>query len=146
MKRSLTTEAAGAAPDAIVNEHLSARVCADAVGAAHGALERFFARIEEAAPGRVDGEWRAELATAVGEMLGNIAIHAYPPETADRGFDLDLRLYPDRVEARFADAGTPYAPAPPAPPSTEPDIAVLAESGRGLELIRLTVDELKYSR
>ena len=60
-------------------------------------------------------------------------------------FQLRLRLYADRIEARLIDRGVAYQPA--AAPSLQlDDIFELREGGFGLMIVRAGVDWLNYRR
>lgn len=83
---------------------------------------------------------RTRFEIAVTEVTGNIVEHAAGGERLE--FTLHVVVHPDRLEARFTDAGRPVDADPAV---TElPD--ELAESGRGLVLARRAVDELDYRR
>jgi anti-sigma regulatory factor (Ser/Thr protein kinase) len=60
-------------------------------------------------------------------------------------FQLRLRLYNDRVEARFADQGVAYQPAAAQPIQLD-DVLTLPEGGFGLVIVRAAVDWLRYRR
>ena len=102
----------------------------------HELLDRLWA----AEPG-VSVEDRDMFATAVAEVAGNIVQHSAGTERVR--LNLQLRVYPDRVEASLTDGGSPAdidlesASFPDEP---------FAESGRGLALARAAVDELHYER
>lgn len=90
--------------------------------------------------GDVALEDRVRFETAVTEIAGNIVVHASDGRPLD--FTLHVRADPDRIEARFRDAGR----------RADVDLtaarlpADLAESGRGLALALAAVDELEYRR
>ena len=82
---------------------------------------------------------RMAFVTAVAEVAANIVEHA------SRGEPVRLRLVlhvlEDRLEAHFEDRGRPYEP-PPTPEHEDE----LAETGRGLAMVRALVDEVEYER
>ncbi len=71
----------------------------------HTGLDEFWLAIDEAHLDLPSSSWRMEFTTAVAEIASNIIRHAYPPVNSERPLYLRLRLYPDRVEARFIDRG-----------------------------------------
>lgn len=123
-------------PVVVRRAQFQARV--DRLEGVHGALEHFWSNAEDhGATPRHDTRMQFDL--AVIEIAANICEHA-----AHEGgvtLELELTLYPDRVEARFDDDAGPAA----LPPTSEmPPQA--AESGRGLAIVRRIVDELRYER
>jgi serine/threonine-protein kinase RsbW len=102
----------------------------------HGALEHFWSAGEDRGT-RPPADTRMQFDLAVIEVAANICEHA----TRDGGvtLELELSLYPDRVEARFEDDAEPAALPTRAelPPHG-------AESGRGLAIIQRAVDEMRY--
>jgi serine/threonine-protein kinase RsbW len=90
--------------------------------------------------GDVGLEDRLRFETAVTEIAGNIVLHA--PDGRPLDFTLHVSASPDRVEARFQDAGR----------RADVDLSAarlpddLAESGRGLALALAAVDDLQYRR
>ena len=75
--------------------------------------------------------------------------HAYPDDAVPARLQLRLRVYADRIEARFTDRGVPFsAPAEPVgtPAGDELDIPGIPEGGYGLALARAAVDRLDYHR
>ncbi len=85
-------------------------------------------------------EDRTLFGIAVVEIAGNIVEHAAAGTELE--FRLDVRVYDDRLEARFQDGG--IALEPDAVPTELPDD--LVESGRGLAMARAAVDEIEYVR
>jgi serine/threonine-protein kinase RsbW len=81
----------------------------------------------------------AMLETAVIELAGNMVEHGTPPGGIDYTFVLDVTA--DGLYGFLRDNGDPV-PLPPGPDTSEP----LAESGRGLELARAVLSELRYER
>jgi len=90
--------------------------------------------------GDVTLEDRICFETAVTEIAGNIVLHA--PDGSPLDFTVEVSVHPDRIEARFRDAGR----------RAHVDLTTarlpedLAESGRGLALALAGVDELEYRR
>jgi serine/threonine-protein kinase RsbW len=90
--------------------------------------------------GDVSLEDRLHFETAVTEIAGNIVLHAHDGRPLE--FTLDVRAHPDRIEARFRDAGR----------RADVDLSAarlpddLAESGRGLALALAAADVLEYRR
>jgi serine/threonine-protein kinase RsbW len=110
----------------------SAPQCLESI---HGLLARLWADASE-----VSAEDRIRFETAVAEVAANIVEHATAGAVVD--LSLEVRAYPDRVEALFCDTG--------APADIDLDSASLpddmAESGRGLAIARAAVDEVVYER
>jgi anti-sigma regulatory factor (Ser/Thr protein kinase) len=128
----------------LAEQTITLAATASGLDALHAAIDHFWARADQAAPRPLDASWRGELATAIAEIGANIIQHAYP--NAMTGcFQLRLRLYADRVEARFADQGVPYQP-PAAQPIQLDDVLTLPEGGFGLVIVRAAVDWLRYRR
>jgi serine/threonine-protein kinase RsbW len=123
---------------AIVRERLTVEAQPAALDALHDALARFWSAADREAAHPPDPDWRMRFETGLAEVLGNVIKHAYPTPSNGR-LRLDLRLYPDRAEARLLDRGVPFA---------EPRRAdeALPEGGLGLGLARATVDALTYER
>jgi serine/threonine-protein kinase RsbW len=151
----------GAAQPALAEERIAFAATAERLADLHAALERFWAAVDRSVPRPPDATWRQTFATAVAEIATNVIRHAYPGGGAAEHPDairLDLRAYPDRAEATFADRGVAYAaPETPTAPVGMPDTPVagavdpddllaLAEGGYGLALARAAVDELDYER
>ena len=103
----------------------------------HAALERLWERTHPPA----DEVFKMMFDTAVAEVAANILEHARPQGGSLR-VDLELSVWPDRVEARFSDDGRPLAQrivarglgATEFPP----------ERGRGLQMALVALDELGY--
>ena len=112
-------------------------------------LERFWHVVDRVCVHPPDGAWRSQFDIAVWEIGTNIVCHAYPsPREASGMLGLRLRLFVDRVEARFADQGIAY----PIPEQAEPmpsldnDPFNWPESGFGLPVARAALDQLRYRR
>jgi serine/threonine-protein kinase RsbW len=88
----------------------------------------------------VSVEDRMALELAIIELASNVIEHATAgvPLTCS----LTLAVAPDALEARITDDGRPAAV--DVAGATLPD--ELAESGRGLALVQMVVDELRYDR
>ena len=117
---------------ASAEEVVEADASAEALGAIHEGLRRFWGSVPVA-----DDQWRMMFELAVSEIAANILEHARPP-----AIQLRLRVERDNVLAEFTDAGIRWNGSP------EPaDFLVsLAERGRGLALARMAVDHLLYER
>jgi anti-sigma regulatory factor (Ser/Thr protein kinase) len=102
----------------------------------HTAFDEFFA---EASGSGMSDEDRLALLTAAGEVAANIVEHActHLPEAE---MLLELSVRHGGFEVAFTDPGTEYdtVEGPPA--------ADGAEGGRGLSLVRASVDAVEYSR
>jgi serine/threonine-protein kinase RsbW len=87
-----------------------------------------------------------ELELCVVEAVTNAILHAYRGEP---GHEVALRvtLRDDRLEVRITDQGTPMPPGRLEQPEPEEpdDPLLLAESGRGLTLMRRMMDALSYT-
>jgi serine/threonine-protein kinase RsbW len=107
----------------------------------HGLLEQLWQDLPS-----VHADDRAALETALAELVANAVEHASPASPVP--LDITVDAYPDRLEARLRDSGVVLPRAAldvleaPEPPEVDP----LAESGRGLLLVRLTMDDVRYSR
>lgn len=73
---------------------------------------------------------------AVSEVCANAVNHAGPSTT----YDVVLELDEDRCEVEVVDRG------PGMPVGREPELDVLRESGRGLDLLTALVDDLQFTR
>jgi serine/threonine-protein kinase RsbW len=90
--------------------------------------------------------------TAVIEIAGNVVRHARPQGQVL--YEFCLRVQPDRLAATLSDAGEAAFAGASMPVETEPTgddeddaaLAELPESGRGLDLARAALDELRYTR
>lgn len=110
----------------------------DRLEGVHGALEHFWSAAEDRGiPPR--HEERMQFDLAVIEVAANICEHA--AREGGVTLELELSLYPERVEARFEDD---------APPASLPAKVEMppqgAESGRGLAIVDRIVDEMRYER
>jgi serine/threonine-protein kinase RsbW len=119
-----------------VGHGLTATARPQALDAVYELLETVWREHPDVAP-----EDRTLFGIAVVEIAGNIVEHA--AAGADLDFRLDVRVYDDRLEARFRDEGVAFdsADAPAALPQDD-----LVESGRGLAMARAAVDEVGYLR
>lgn len=81
--------------------------------------------------------------TAVIEIANNVVEHGVPPGTVSYSFTLDVQ--PDRLFGRLFDGGPPLPDGITVLPVL-PDVESESESGRGLALARMALDELEYRR
>jgi serine/threonine-protein kinase RsbW len=88
----------------------------------------------------VPAEDRMALELALVELTSNIIEHGAGAHGVTCSVRLDVG--PDAVEVHLSDDGVPVAVDPRA--ASLPD--ALAESGRGLALVGMVVDDLRYSR
>jgi serine/threonine-protein kinase RsbW len=94
-----------------------------------------------------EGRWCDEFSLAVAEVAANIIQHAHDPEAPFVSFDLSLTRFPDRLRARFVDAGVVVSAPDDAPmPSVDIPYADLEERGRGLAIVQMTTDRFEYLR
>lgn len=107
----------------------------DDVSAVHEFLERVW--VAEPAVGMED---RMALELAVIELASNVIEHAGGGNRV--ACSLDLQVAADGLRAHLVDDGERATVDPAA--AELPD--ALAESGRGLALVRMLVDELRYER
>ena len=115
---------------------LQARI--DRLEGIHGALEHFWSAGEDHGA-RPSNDSRMQFDLAVIEVAANICEHA--GKHGGVTLELELALYPDRVEATFEDDAE--AASLPATAEMPPPVA---ESGRGLAIVRSVVDEVRYER
>jgi len=103
------------------------------------AVHTFLAAVWDAEPS-VSAEDRMALELALVELTSNVIEHG----GGDRGVTCSLHLdvEDDAVEGRITDDGVPVGVDPAA--ASLPD--ALAESGRGLALVQMVVDDLRYER
>jgi serine/threonine-protein kinase RsbW len=85
-------------------------------------------------------DWRLRFELAVAEVAANIIEHARPAEIS-----LRLHVAPEWVSAEFGDDGLRCEYPPPAAGAAACE-GELAERGRGLCLVRIAVDEIRYER
>lgn len=114
---------------------------AEAVPACLDAVHELLAALWEEAPA-VDGSVRARFATAVAELVANVVEHG--GEAAGRSPQLALTVcaMPDALLAVLVDDGLAVPDAgPPAAPVED-----MAEDGRGLLLVHLAADTVRYER
>lgn len=110
----------------------------DAEPASLERIHQLIARLWTAEPG-VSRNDRILFSTALGEVAGNVVQHSAAKQSVR--FKLELRVYPDRVEAQLTDSG----------PAVDFDLAgaslpdLFAESGRGLALA-MAAAEVTYAR
>lgn len=129
----------------------SASFIADAQGVdrVHRVMQQFLDQVGEHLKADLDDSWRREFTTAIGELISNIARHAYrDTDVPDAWITLELSATPVHVEAVLRDGGEPFAGdlTTPAPSGDEDPLSLLEESGRGIEIIRRTVDAIDYER
>ncbi len=104
MRRFLATSSGHLAEETVV-----VTAVASELDALHAVIDRFWARVDQAAPHPPDLGCRLTLTTAIAEICTNIILHAYPNAQEAVGYlQLRLRLYADRIEARLIDQGVPY--------------------------------------
>ncbi len=143
-RRSLATRDA-----VLAEERVVVPATPDHFAALHNALDRCWEATRRALAQPPEHARWLEFTTAVMEIANNIVRHAYPDNAVPAQLQLRLRVYADRIEARFTDRGIPFnAPAEPvsAPASDELDILGIPEGGYGLALARAAVDRLDYHR
>lgn len=105
--------------------------------------------VRAACTGRVSAAILDEIEIAVVEAINNIITHGYDGRPGHR-VRLQLCLQPGAVVIDILDQARPMAPGLFAALPEDPfafdatDRAALAESGRGLALIRLTMDGVAY--
>ena len=139
-RRSLATRDA-----VLAEERVVVPATPDHFAALHDALDRCWEAARRALAQPPERARWLEFTTAVMEIATNIVRHAYPDDAAPARLELRLRVYADRIEARFTDRGVPFS-APAEPASDELDIPDLTEGGYGLALARAAVDRLDYHR
>lgn len=102
---------------------------------------------EKMAPLHVSDEWRFALDLAVCEAATNIIRHALHEDERCL-FSVEFTASRQEVTVRFTDAGDefPLQRLAEARNQSLSDVSPLSESGRGLKLILLCVDELRIER
>jgi anti-sigma regulatory factor (Ser/Thr protein kinase) len=124
-----------------VRAHLSARP--EGLADLHSTFDTFFERAQ-AAGMPVLGADRVAILTAAGELAANIVEHACAELTNPR-MTLLLERRPGCIELASEDPGVPYVG--PEDSEDEPvESGIIALGGRGLMVIRASVDELQYRR
>lgn len=103
------------------------------------AVHTFLASVWATEPS-VSAEERMALELALVELTSNVIEHGARPSGVACSLRLDIGH--DQVEAHLTDDGAPVPVDPSA--SRLPD--ALAESGRGLALVQMVVDDLRYER
>jgi anti-sigma regulatory factor (Ser/Thr protein kinase) len=121
---------------------------ADGIDRLHALLDRFGVRLAEARGTAPDREPIDRLTLALGEVVGNIARHAYrETATEQRWIAVRLAATAGSLRAELEDRGVPFAGSLDGLDETDPaDPLALREGGRGLALIRQTVDAVTYER
>jgi anti-sigma regulatory factor (Ser/Thr protein kinase) len=119
----------------------------ESLAALHALLADFWRQVDRTIAQPPTDEQRAQFATAIGEIAGNIIRYAYADRPAGT-LSLRLQAWADRLEAGFTDQGQPYIPAPVLPPRAldDLDLDALPEGGFGLALARAALDQLDYRR
>jgi serine/threonine-protein kinase RsbW len=127
----------------VLQERLVTAARPENLTAVHAALDRFWRRV--AARGiALDDELRFELATAVGEVAGNVVRHAYPAGPGE--LRMALRLRAGAVEAVLTDRGVPFPGLGPGSDLRAVDPLELSDGGFGLDLVQAAVDRVDYAR
>jgi serine/threonine-protein kinase RsbW len=116
-------------------EWVSTEAADEPLDTVHEALERLWVRVEPP-----DDSFRTLFSMAVAEVAANILEHARPPGGNLR-MELELSVWPDRLEANFRDDGRPLARRIVARGLGAND---LPERGRGLGIALVALDELGY--
>jgi anti-sigma regulatory factor (Ser/Thr protein kinase) len=118
----------------------------------HAALDGLWMAMDDVLAHPPGETWRLHVATAVAEVAGNVIRYAL---ASGLSATMDVRLLPDRLEVAFHDRGAP-CPGPALLPPTDADplddlddldaLEALAESGRGIAIARVALDDLAYMR
>ncbi|WP_144713550.1 ATP-binding protein [Curtobacterium pusillum] len=103
------------------------------------AVHAFLASVWDTEPS-VSAEDRMALELALVELASNVIEHGGVRGAVSCSLHLDVGS--DEVEAHLTDDGVPV----PVDPSTARLPDALAESGRGLALVQMVVDDLRYER
>lgn len=130
----------------LIEENVVAPARTEALDSLHATLERFWNAVPGVLPNPPGHIWWLQFTTAVGEIGANIVRHAYPPGREPGTMALRLRLYRDRIEARFTDCGEACIVPVAAPSPIADDPLLLREGGFGLGIARAALDEFKYRR
>ena len=132
-----------------VDETIRLTATTAALESLHDLIARFWAAIDAAPLPTIAEVQRLSFVTAIIEIGGNIIRYSYPP-AAPGPIELRLLAWPDRLEARYTDAGVPYTPPAPSPPAEHPldlsDGEELPEGGYGMQIARAALDALDYRR
>jgi anti-sigma regulatory factor (Ser/Thr protein kinase) len=108
----------------------------------HTAFDHFFAEVE---PDALSFEDRIALITAAGEVAANIVEHACS-HLPDAEMLVELYARSGGFEIAFTDHGTEFDTTVDHTAETEEAPPDEAEGGRGLAVVRASVDEVAYSR
>ena len=130
-------------PEPIAHNETTVPAMAASLEALHGALAELWAALES------DGhplapDWRMPFEIAVAEVGANIVEHAHAGDTRPGSMALELLAFADRVEALFTDDGQALRGELERRELPPPE--ALAESGYGLALAEMVLDELSYAR
>lgn len=118
----------------------------------HAALDRLWAAMDDVLATPPGELWRLHVTTAVAEVAGNVISYALDPGLTAT---MVIRLLPDRLEIGFRDRGAscrgpalrPPAGADPIGDVNDLDaLEALSESGRGIAIARVALDDLAYCR
>jgi serine/threonine-protein kinase RsbW len=103
----------------------------------HEALDRLWAEAPD-----VDESQRLRFAIALSEVVGNVIVHGRTPDGGTPTVTVRVSAGADRLQADIFDDGVALSRRiTRGMPADE-----LAENGRGLELAREAVDEVRYAR
>ncbi|MBT1004434.1 ATP-binding protein [Paenarthrobacter sp. DKR-5] len=105
------------------------------------AIHQLLQKVWDSAPG-IDLMDRIRFETAVIEVASNIIEHSTPAEHGTVRFTLEVQNTPDLLQAEFQDDARAAGVDPGA--AVMPD--ELAESGRGLALAKVALDQFGYAR
>ena len=85
-----------------------------------------------------------QIDVAVEEIYVNVASYAYAPNTGSVTIQMELQEHPRTVVITFIDSGIPYNPLAKA----DPDVTLSAEEraigGRGIYMVKKSMDKMEY--
>ena len=81
---------------------------------------------------------------AIDELVGNIAMYAYSPNSGDVTVRVEFTESPRSVVITFIDSGTPYDPLKKADPDVTLSLEKRKIGGLGIFLVKKSMDDMTY--
>lgn len=130
----------------LAEERLNLRAVPQELATVHTALERLWVSLDQLLARPPNMTWRLQVATAVAEIASNIVQYAYPISADSRPMHLGVFIYHDHTAIYFIDVGILAVLPQSIDSSTMADLSTIPDNGYGLDLARLCVDCLDYTR